>query len=878
MVSQEFCTLFFGSRFEKIVRKALQCSGPLGGQALAACDLCTEPPYLSYVFMRSCSQCLLPALLVVLCTGESGELCDLQSPDCDLQVELIQTASILEERVRPKLVTFEDAEDAPLFASAFDRKVPTLAKALLAKMKPRSILMENNLAAGARNVTGSTVKVAVVEPNSLEVLGAASAFSATVMLLVLCLFGCLRERYPAIYLKKVNEPGSHGEIPPDISSSFGWMAACWRLPIDEIANFSNLDHGMLVQFCDAAVMCLLSTGLPALLILGPLCAFVGAGSASNLGLLSFSNVAQGSWITYVYPIFVWYTVVVTQAFIFRAQRAFVERRFQWLRTMTEPRAHSVLLSNLPDNLMKESALRSFLEEQIFGSSKREVIQSMSFVKDTSQLSQLVAERARYNEDLQKLVQGEVNERRKAVARAEMNKVEAQVNKQQVIIEQSDEYNLNTAFVTFHDRHDAVILLKLFAPGGNEDIVAELPPDTDDIIWEDLGPAHWQWVYDFIGYLLLAFIFFLFVPLVAYNASFTEVVVWEKNSRSVASFMKLHPVVAVLSDAILGPLLLLFLMGVLCSIIASIIVNFFVLKARGVLQHMVQRWYFVYLVIFVLFLTAIGKSLTNTLDYLFKSPKDIPHVLLGNFADCTVFYMTFIVLSCCVYVLALLRLVPLYRYRIHSCIYEEPVAIAKSEPEDQDYNGMGARSARLSLTYVLILLLGTLAPVITILGAILFAVCRIVFTYLFVYAETLKPDLGGLFWHQQLKHVQQGTFLYIALMTVLLLQRAPNSIPGIICGSSALFMAFSYYTFLHKFRWEQLEFSEIPAKLSEGAPEVPRVYGHYKQPELPPPKQKENPKLQRAATTMRARVNTVCCDVMPERRQQRDMTRTKTMPS
>ena len=75
------------------------------------------------------------------------------------------------------------------------------------------------------------------------------------------------------------------------------------------------------------------------------------------------------------------------------------------------------------------------------------------------------------------------------------------------------------------------------------------------------------------------------------------------------------------------------------------------------------------------------------------------------------------------------------------------------------------------------------------------------------------------------------------------------------------MAFSYYTFLHKFRWEQLEFSEIPAKLSEGAPEVPRVYGHYKQPELPPPKQKENPKLQRAATTMRARVNTACCDVI-----------------
>eukprot|EP00438_Fugacium_kawagutii_P010677 Skav207422 [mRNA] locus=scaffold646:258146:259483:- [translate_table: standard] len=184
------------------------------------------------------------------------------------------------------------------------------------------------------------------------------------ILLVLCLFGCLRDQYPSIYLKKagsspgssyqttalrrwvmfsslistaevagkVNELGSHEQVPPDITSSFAWMTVCWRLPVDEIANFSNLDHGMLVQFCDAAVMCLLSTGLPALLILCPLCAFAGAGNGSHLGLLSFANVAKGSWITYLYPAFVWYTVVVSQAFLFRAQRAFNERRTQWLRT------------------------------------------------------------------------------------------------------------------------------------------------------------------------------------------------------------------------------------------------------------------------------------------------------------------------------------------------------------------------------------------------------------------------------------------------------------------------------------------------------------------------------------------------------------------
>ena len=310
----------------------------------------------------------------------------------------------------------------PVSASAFDRNVPTLAKALLAKMKPRSSLIENNLAAGAENVTGSTVEVAAMTPNSLEVLGSASAFSATVMLLVLCLFGCLRERYPAIYLKKVNEPGSHGEIPPDISSSFGWMGSLLEASYwwdCELFQFGSWNVGPVLRCsCDVLVVHRITCPSDSRVLFVPLWELE---VLETWDCWAFPMWHNGSWITYVYPIFVWYTVVVTQAFIFRAQRAFVERRFQWLRTMTEPRANSVLLSNLPDNLLKESALRSFLEEQIFGSNKREVIQSLSFVKDTSQLSQLVAERARYNEDLQKIVQGEVNERRKAVARAEMNK-------------------------------------------------------------------------------------------------------------------------------------------------------------------------------------------------------------------------------------------------------------------------------------------------------------------------------------------------------------------------------------------------------------------------------------------------------------------------
>jgi len=81
--------------------------------------------------MRSRAECLLPVLVVGVCCGELCDVSNSSVDECDLQVELIQTASILEERVQPKGDAFEDA---PLRASAFDHEAPnSLVKALLAK-------------------------------------------------------------------------------------------------------------------------------------------------------------------------------------------------------------------------------------------------------------------------------------------------------------------------------------------------------------------------------------------------------------------------------------------------------------------------------------------------------------------------------------------------------------------------------------------------------------------------------------------------------------------------------------------------------------------------------------------------------------------------
>jgi len=494
------------------------------------------------------------------------------------------------------------------------------------------------------------------------------------------------------------------------------------------------------------------------------------------------------------------------------------------------------------------------------------VRSLFFVKNTSELDPLLLERERLTQDFQKMVQAAEHERRKAILGAEIKKVEAQLIKQQAIIEQSDEHNLDSAFVTFEIRHDAVIVLKLFAAGGHEDIVAELPPDPDDVIWKDLfASERMQWLWDAIGIVLLLLVFLLFVPFAVVIAGFSKASSMEASSAVIADFDAKNPAVPIFWNALVGPYALNLLMSFLPFLLSLLLGGFFILKARGRLQYRIQRWYYVYLVLLVLFVTSVGSSLSSTLDYLVTYPAEIFRVLAQTFPTCTHFYMNYVLLQMAVQTFVLLRSMVLMRFLFYRCFYEDFSALQLAEPEDQAYQGMGSRSARLTMLYVLALVFSTLSPLITLLAAIAFAILRVVYTYLFVYAETLKPDLGGLFWQQQLNHAQQATFLYIALMTAVLFQRAPTPAPGMICASSVVFMAFSYYTFLNRFRWEQLEFSEVPSKGTQGGPAA--IYGHYKQPQLPPPamaqSKQEGDLLTRAVTSMRQRLNTVCGGEMYE---------------
>merc|ERR1719188_1040262 len=136
---------------------------------------------------------------------------------------------------------------------------------------------------------------------------------------------------------------------------------------------------------------------------------------------------------------------------------------------------------------------------------------------------------------------------------------------------------------------------------------------------------------------------------------------------------------------------------------------------------------------------------------------------------THFYMNFMMLQWVTHAMNLTRYVNLFKYLALVPIVGQTKAKEMSEPEDQDYYGIGSRSARWSLNLLIGLVFSSLSPLICLFTLVNFALCRLVYGYLIVYAEERKPDLGGVFFMQQLNHLMKGLVIYAALMVGVILR-------------------------------------------------------------------------------------------------------------
>jgi hypothetical protein len=269
-----------------------------------------------------------------------------------------------------------------------------------------------------------------------------------------------------------------------------------------------------------------------------------------------------------------------------------------------------------------------------------------------------------------------------------------------------------------------------------------------------------------------------------------------------------------------------------TILLLIFRAFFTLKADVWAQSQLQTWYFIFQVVFVLCVTAISTNIQGVMTALVKDPFSVVSIMANSMPAATHFYMNYVVLQWGTHALNLVRYVMLGKFLIAQRLYEDEKAREMSEPEDQDYYGIGSRSARFTINMCIGIIYGTLSPPIPVLTYINFWLCRVIYGYLMPFAENKKEDLGGAFYVNSLHHLFVGNIIYVVLMSGVLYFRADSVVPAAIAASTMGLISFSMKKFRHKYVWEKLPLHEA---VIGGEPPKGKDEGVYRQPALVDPK-------------------------------------------
>eukprot|EP00930_Biecheleria_cincta_P042553 TRINITY_DN2927_c0_g8_i1.p1 TRINITY_DN2927_c0_g8~~TRINITY_DN2927_c0_g8_i1.p1 ORF type:complete len:797 (-),score=136.95 TRINITY_DN2927_c0_g8_i1:223-2613(-) len=655
---------------------------------------------------------------------------------------------------------------------------------------------------------------------SLNSAGDFTAFMSATVTEVAIIVGCvvafsvLRQRYPIVYQGNVEQ----GFAPKIMDSQkqrptlFGWIKPAWNVRIIDIAESVGLDQAMMIKYFEMAMSISAIAGFPMVFIVGTMNYFFGghAKPGETMSAIGMNNVVQGSWLCWVHAFCVWGVVLLVKHKVFEAQKLFMHLRFEWLRTMDSVRANTIMVESIPYAYRNDKALWDYFEDMLPGDQVKEA----TCIKDTTVLHKLVVELD--DATLQKRVaekELETTKERPQVSLSwfgqkidainhytqRVQYLEKEVQNERERITKNPQY-MGCAFVTFKESKDAVIALQLQLSSDIDEWVLSIPPHAKDIVWSDfLQDETAENSRHLLGWGLVVGLFFVYMPLVIGITNLAK------------SIQGLGPLQS-LWDGMAPTLGLTIMVMFLPTLILLIFKSCFTLYANQFAQLKLQRWYFWMQVLFVVFAAAIGQDFQSFVLTFVESPLSLLSLLADRLPAATHFFWNYLVLGWASHAMEMLRKVQLGKFKVFQGLnFSEEEAKKLAEPEDQDYSGIGGRSARATIMMTIGLVYGTISPFLMILTSFNFVLSRIFFGYLVTFAETRKPDLGGYFWVVCQQQTLSATLLYSLIMSGLLLQKAYGYGPAIISVASVVYVVWSMRRFEHQFAWQKLSFEEIMDK-------------------------------------------------------------------
>ncbi|CAK0885451.1 unnamed protein product, partial [Prorocentrum cordatum] len=650
-------------------------------------------------------------------------------------------------------------------------------------------------------------------------------------------FSMLRLRFPWVYSS--NARG--GEL-PEAGSFLGWTRASLTMTTQDRVKHVGLDHALLIEFCMVCMRILLMIGSPLVLVLMPINVLLGSGDADKLSRVEMGNLADAgrddyhAWVYYLYAAAVWAVCLATHREVYRAQARFLQLRFAWLKHLPFPRAGTLLVQAIPPAFRSDARLHDFFSSKFEPGS---VVEAHVIRRKLRTAELQLAKTGTRPMARPQLLPGDAGRNWAASGpwrqvdaidhyTEDIGLLDAKIEAERLRVEAEAAavggVNGHCGFVTFCKRTDATMALGCRFSANKHEWKVSMPPEPSDMLWDGLKTKHPEAnvIKMAAGYACIAGLFI----------GFTPICVTITNIAKAVHAGPLQPVWAAFAPT-LG---LLLFTSLLPSVLFVIFRHFFVLKADAWSQHRVQIWYFWFQVVYVILVTAIGQSLFQSAKDLSDDPSSIFDLLAQTLPKASHFYMNYLVLQCTECTVHMLRAVNLVKFLAFRLLRPEEEAHELAEPEDQDYHGVGARSTRFTTVMLIGIIsdgaggFSTISPLVAVLTFLTFSLYRLCYGYTVVFAETKKPDLGGVFWVSQLQHVQIGVMIYCVLMIGILRLRAGSIYPAAIASASLLFSAWSCLDFRRTFEWKQLPLGEIGD--AEAAPcTAEGARGAYVQPEL-----------------------------------------------
>jgi len=379
-------------------------------------------------------------------------------------------------------------------------------------------------------------------------------------------------------------------------------------------------------------------------------------------------------------------------------------------------------------------------------------------------------------------------------------------------------NTCCGFVTFRSKRDAMIALNMRCTADQEEFLISIPPDPKDVIYNDLRYSpHYRALMALLGHGAIFAIFIGFVPIVTLLSDFTDLQKLEKTMPVTSEYIAQYPLLLSVMEGVLSSLALTLFTACLPTVLMMIIYRCYLTGAHAWAQQRLQTVYFWFQTIFIILVAAVGGSLLDKIKVLLDKPMDTFGLLADHLPGATHFYLNFIVMQWATHGIVMTRYMVLFKFIGLRALMGKRRAVELAEPEDQDYYGIGSRSARWSATLLIGIIFSTLSPMIAGLTFINFVLCRICYGYLLVFAETRKPDSGGLFFVNGLMHVQYGVMIYVVLMIGVMARHAKSSGPIILTVPAALYLTYCSYRFRVGFSYDMMPFQDVAAMPEDDPP-------------------------------------------------------------